>query len=166
MKNSRATASVSYSWKTQLTKQYLQINNLRWKSSGILTHGEQLLFFSHSVVSHSLWTHGLQHARLLCPSLFRSICSDSQRTCSNSESGLRSSGNNCYRIDCGYHQALKCTNTATQSCWEAGLREHGCNRCFIFHSELIETVKNWNIQLKPSRDPNLLTAGHHVFLII
>ena len=28
-----------------------------------------LLFFSHSVVSSSLWPHGLQHARLPCPSL-------------------------------------------------------------------------------------------------
>ena len=28
-----------------------------------------LLLFSHSVVSNSLWTHGLQHARLPCPSL-------------------------------------------------------------------------------------------------
>ena len=27
-----------------------------------------LLFFSHSVVSDSLWSHGLQHARLPCPS--------------------------------------------------------------------------------------------------
>ena len=27
------------------------------------------LFFSHSVVSDSLWPHGLQHARLPCPSL-------------------------------------------------------------------------------------------------
>ena len=27
------------------------------------------LFFSHSVVSDSLWPHELQHARLLCPSL-------------------------------------------------------------------------------------------------
>jgi len=43
-----------------------------------------------------------------------------QCTCSNSESGLRSSGNNCYQIDCGYHKTLKCTNTATESWWEAG----------------------------------------------
>ena len=33
--------------------------------------------FSHSVVSDSLWRHGLQHARLPCPS-------PSPRTCSNS----------------------------------------------------------------------------------
>ena len=31
----------------------------------------------HSVVSDSLWPHGLQHARLPCPSLFPEVCSDS-----------------------------------------------------------------------------------------
>ena len=37
----------------------------------------ELLLFSRSVVSDSLWPHGLQHARLLCPSLFPGICSNS-----------------------------------------------------------------------------------------
>ena len=32
---------------------------------------------SHSVVSDSLWTHGLQHARLPCPSLSPGVCSNS-----------------------------------------------------------------------------------------
>ena len=32
--------------------------------------------FSHSVVSDSLWPHGLQHARLLCPSPTPGVCSD------------------------------------------------------------------------------------------
>ena len=36
-----------------------------------------LLLFSRQVVSHSLWTHGLQHARLLCPLLFLRVCSNS-----------------------------------------------------------------------------------------
>ena len=36
-----------------------------------------LLLFSHSAVSDSLWPHGLQHARLPCPS-------PSPRACSNS----------------------------------------------------------------------------------
>ena len=36
-----------------------------------------LLLFSRSVVSNSLWSHGLQHARLPCPS-------PSPRACSNS----------------------------------------------------------------------------------
>ena len=33
--------------------------------------------FSRSVVSDSLWTHGLQHARLPCPSLSPGVCSNS-----------------------------------------------------------------------------------------
>ena len=37
-----------------------------------------LLLFSHSVVSDSLWPHGLQHARLPCPSLSLRVCS---KTC-------------------------------------------------------------------------------------
>ena len=32
--------------------------------------------FSHSVVSNSLWLHGLQHSRLPCPSLSPRVCSD------------------------------------------------------------------------------------------
>ena len=36
-----------------------------------------LLLFSPSVVSNSLWLHGLQHTRLPCPSLFPRVCSDS-----------------------------------------------------------------------------------------
>ena len=36
-----------------------------------------LLWFSHSVVSDSLWPHELQHTRLLCPSLSPRACSHS-----------------------------------------------------------------------------------------
>ena len=36
-----------------------------------------VLLFRHSVVSDSLWPHGLQHARLPCPSLSSEVCSDS-----------------------------------------------------------------------------------------
>ena len=36
-----------------------------------------LLLFSHSVMSDSLWPHGLQHARLPCPSLFLKVFSNS-----------------------------------------------------------------------------------------
>ena len=36
-----------------------------------------LLLFSHSVVSDSLWLHGLQNARLPCPSLSPEVCSNS-----------------------------------------------------------------------------------------
>ena len=33
-----------------------------------------MLLFSHSVMSNSLWPHGLQHARLPCPSLSPWVC--------------------------------------------------------------------------------------------
>ena len=36
-----------------------------------------LFLFSHSVVSNCLRPHGLQHARLPCPSLFLGLCSNS-----------------------------------------------------------------------------------------
>ena len=36
-----------------------------------------LLLISHSVMSDSLWTHGLQHSRLPCPSLSSGVCSNS-----------------------------------------------------------------------------------------
>ena len=36
-----------------------------------------LLLFSCSVLSNSLWLHELQHARLPCPSLLPSVCSES-----------------------------------------------------------------------------------------
>ena len=35
------------------------------------------LLFSHSVMSDSLWPHGLQHARLPCPSPSPRVCSNS-----------------------------------------------------------------------------------------
>ena len=36
-----------------------------------------LLLFSHSVMSNSLWSQGLQHARLPCPAPFPRVCSTS-----------------------------------------------------------------------------------------
>ena len=47
--------------------------NLFLASSGLWL----LLLFSRSVVSNSLQPHGLQHTRLLCPSLSPGVCSDS-----------------------------------------------------------------------------------------
>ena len=37
----------------------------------------QLLLFSRSVVSNSLWPHGLQHTRIPCPLLSPRLCSNS-----------------------------------------------------------------------------------------
>ena len=48
-------------------------------SSSFILHLEcfiLLLLFSHSVVSDSLWPHGLQHARLPCPSPSPGACSN------------------------------------------------------------------------------------------
>ena len=42
-----------------------------------LDHLLYLLLFSRSVVSTSLWPHGLQHARLPCPSPSPRVCSNS-----------------------------------------------------------------------------------------
>ena len=42
-----------------------------------LTQTRLLLLFSCQVVSDSLWPHGLQHARLSCPSLSPGVCSNS-----------------------------------------------------------------------------------------
>ena len=36
-----------------------------------------LLMFSYSVISNTLWPHGLQHSRLPCPSLSPWVCSNS-----------------------------------------------------------------------------------------
>ena len=37
----------------------------------------ELLLFNHSIISNSLWSHGLQHTRLPCPSPSPRACSDS-----------------------------------------------------------------------------------------
>ena len=48
------------------------------KVNDLCSHGAScsLLFFSHSVVSDSLQPHGLQHARLPCPSPTPKVCSN------------------------------------------------------------------------------------------
>ena len=47
----------------------------------LLTFFGPLSQFSHSVVSDSLWPHGLQHGRLPCPSPTSGACSNSCRSC-------------------------------------------------------------------------------------
>ena len=51
-------------------------NDLHWRFTE-KNFRRVCLLFGHSVTSGSLWTHGLQHARLSCPSLFPRVCSDS-----------------------------------------------------------------------------------------
>ena len=55
---------------TLCNENYMQF--IKWSNDIFL-----LLLFSHSVVSDSLWPHGLQHARLPCLSLCRRVCSNS-----------------------------------------------------------------------------------------
>ena len=52
---------------------------LRKRISGIMWISEifTLQFSSITVVSDSLWPHGLQHVRVPCPSLFSWVCSNS-----------------------------------------------------------------------------------------
>ena len=49
----------------------------KWKWILGLTFKNISVQFSHSVVSDSLWPHGLQHARLPCPSPNSGACSNS-----------------------------------------------------------------------------------------
>ena len=49
----------------------------RWQLWLSLVFPEHLVLFSIYVMSDSLWPHGLQHARLSCPSLSPRVCSNS-----------------------------------------------------------------------------------------
>ena len=44
---------------------------------GVFLHAYDTYQFSHSVMSNSLQPHGLQHTRLLCPSLSPRVCANS-----------------------------------------------------------------------------------------
>ena len=52
-----------------MTSFYPHSNSVTWELFSVQ--------FSHSVVSNSLWPHGLQHARLPCPSPTPGACSNS-----------------------------------------------------------------------------------------
>ena len=56
---------------------------MRLKSSLSLFHHHpcaqhRMFLFCHWAVSNSLWSHGLQHSRLFCPSLSPRVCSNSR----------------------------------------------------------------------------------------
>ena len=85
-----ADSSLYFLWKTQSLPHHLlfppsqlekAIEGLIWhegKSVFASIHHElHRLLFSHSVMFESLQTHGLQHARLPCPSLFPRVYSNS-----------------------------------------------------------------------------------------
>ena len=66
-----------------------------------------LLLFSSSVVSDSLRPHGLQHARLPCPSLFPRVCSNScplSRWCHTPSCPLSSTSPHVFNLS--QHQGL------------------------------------------------------------
>ena len=52
-------------------------SSAKWGNLLCLPHRKLLLLFSHSVMSNSLQPHGLQHARLPCPSPTPRACSNS-----------------------------------------------------------------------------------------
>ena len=52
---------------------YIYMNNIIWYNTNIIL---LLLLFSHSVMSNSLWPHGLQHTRPPCPSPSPRVCSN------------------------------------------------------------------------------------------
>ena len=58
-----------------LQNQCILLKSLKWLNSHINAY--MLLLFSRWAVSNSLWPHGLQHTRLLCPSLSPGVCSNS-----------------------------------------------------------------------------------------
>ena len=47
---------------------------MRWGFRSTWLISGPLLLFSYPVISNSLWPDGLQHTRLLCPSLFPGVC--------------------------------------------------------------------------------------------
>ena len=65
------------------SRKHLKIANIKIPGDNTMDSfyhsGEMTQFqFSHSVMSDSLWPHGLQHARLPCPSLTPGACSNSR----------------------------------------------------------------------------------------
>ena len=64
---------------TMFPSKYSQkrIKNHSWYILFTKNYIPALLLFNHYVMSDPLRPHGLQHARLLCPSLYPGVCSDS-----------------------------------------------------------------------------------------
>ena len=55
----------------------IQVSTEHWVECPALFSKFSLLLFSHSVVSDSLWPHGLQYTRFPCPSPSPGACSNS-----------------------------------------------------------------------------------------
>ena len=67
--------SLHWKWPMYHTR-YLELSLKKPRSPPQRTVTLFGLLFSHSVVSDCLWPQGLQHTRLLCPSLSLRVCSD------------------------------------------------------------------------------------------
>ena len=67
-----------------------------------------MLLFSHQVMSNSLWPHGLQHVRPLCPSLSPAVCSSSCPLCPWCYLTISSSGTlfSFFAFDLSQHQGF------------------------------------------------------------
>ena len=74
-------------------------------------------FFSHSVLSDSLWTHGLQHAKIPCPS-------PSPRVCSNS-----------FTLSQWCHPTILSSIACFSSCLQSFLSSASFPMCWLFASE-------------------------------
>ena len=66
------SSEVSRSWTSRKCEEQFKVKEneetTMWFWTGSTGHKGHSVQFSHSVVSESLWPHGLQHARLPCPS--------------------------------------------------------------------------------------------------
>ena len=86
-----------------------------------------LLLFSYSVVSNSLQPHGLQHARLLCPS-------PSPRVCSNS-----------YPLTQWCHPTISSSATPFSSCPQSFPESFSLSRLFASDSQSIGVAASASI---------------------
>ena len=74
-KGRRRNTSSAFGWGEDFMK---RLESTEWsRADGACDLIGLLLSFSCSVMSNSLWPHGLQHARLPCPSPSTGVCSNS-----------------------------------------------------------------------------------------
>ena len=74
---SSANFSLGVSAGSRRTSSGCEDDSEDWAKSGTHTMDIGILLFSCSVVSDCLWPHGLQHARLPCPSSSPRVCQNS-----------------------------------------------------------------------------------------
>ena len=95
----------------------------------------QMLLFSHSVMSVSLWPRGLQHARLPCPSVSSGVCS-----------------NSCPLSQC--HPTISSSGIPFSSC----LQSFPASGSFLWNSSLHQVAKEFSFSISPSNEyPGLIS---------